>query len=243
MSTLVPLLAVRAVPTGRTDRFFYSGMAIAVTAFVFIGFSRTYYLRSYFDGPKLTLLRVVHGTVFTAWMLFFVMQTLLVAARRTAIHRRLGMAGAGLAVAMVLLGCVMAVQAAREGRAPPGMEPRAFLAIPLFYMVVFAPLVAAGIYFRRDSEMHKRLMLLATVSLAGAAAGRLPPTQTYGPLFFFGMVDLLVLAGPVYDLVTRHRIHRAYVWGGLLIILSQPLRLAVSGTTAWLAFANLLTGQ
>ena len=123
------------------------------------------------------------------------------------------------------------------------MNPRSFLAIPLFDMAVFAPLVAAGIYFRRDSEMHKRLMLLATVSLMTAAAGRLPPTLKYGPLFFFGMVDLMVLAGPLYDLITRRRVHRAYVWGGLLIILSQPLRLVLSGTAAWLAFADLLTGR
>ena len=44
-------------------------------------------------------------------------------------------------------------------------------------------------------------------------------------------------------LLTRRRVHPAYVWGGLLVIGSQPLRLALSGTAAWLAFADLLVGR
>jgi hypothetical protein len=45
----------------------------------------------------------------------------------------------------------------------------------------------------------------------------------------------------VYDLVTRKKIHPATIWGGLLIVASQPLRLMISGTPAWMAFASWLT--
>jgi hypothetical protein len=61
-----------------------------------------------------------------------------------------------------------------------------------------------------------------------------------GPVAFFGATDVLVLAGVAYDLASRRRLHPAYVWGGLLILASQPLRLAIAETGAWLAFARAL---
>ena len=101
-------------------------------------------------------------------------QTALVAGGRRDIHRRLGVAGAVLAAAMVVVGTILAIWNAREGRAPPGVPPLPFLIIPLFDMLVFAPLVAAAVWYRRRPETHKRLMLLATLSLLAAAVARLP---------------------------------------------------------------------
>jgi hypothetical protein len=228
----------------QSDHMFYCGMSLAIAALVFAGFSRTFYLASLFHARPLSPLRVVHGSLFSAWVLLFVVQTTLVATRRTAIHRRLGVGGAVLAATMVVVGTVMAITSAREGHAPPGVPPLAFLAVPLFDMLVFAPLVAAGIYFRRRPEIHKRLMLLATISLMGAPAARLPTAlAAAGPFFYFGVVDLLLLSGVLYDLATRRKVHPVYVWGGLLLIVSQPLRLMLGGTGVWLAFAGMLVGR
>ncbi|HEX5385226.1 MAG TPA: hypothetical protein VFW66_00850 [Gemmatimonadales bacterium] len=225
------------------DRFFYGAMAVAAAALVFAGFSRSFYLAPYFNRPVPTGLRLVHGLVFSSWILLFLVQTALIATRRVAIHRRLGVAGAVIALLMVILGTVTAIGAARAGHGPPGIPPLTFLAIPLFDMAVFAPLVAAAIYLRRSPQAHKRLMLLATVSLLAAAAARLPTDlMKAGPLFYFGVADLFILVAVLYDLATRHKVHPAYVWGGLLILVSQPLRLAVSGTEAWQAFARMLIG-
>jgi hypothetical protein len=46
----------------------------------------------------------------------------------------------------------------------------------------------------------------------------------------------------VWDLRSRGRLHPVTLWAGLGYILSQPLRLALSGTEAWLAFARWATG-
>jgi hypothetical protein len=35
-------------------------------------------------------------------------------------------------------------------------------------------------------------------------------------------------------------VHPAYVWGGAVFAISVPLRLALSGTAAWLAVADWL---
>jgi hypothetical protein len=145
---------------------------------------------------------------------------------------------------MVLVGCATAIVRAKVVEVPPGTpSPLIFLTIPLGDMLVFACLVGAGFYFRRRVDVHKRLMLLATVSILPAATARLPFAfiQQVGPLAFFGLADLLIVACLLYDLVARGRPHRATVWGGLLIVVSHPLRLVVGETQAWLAFATWLT--
>src|ERR1041385_4599640 len=85
----------------RSERLFFPGMAIFAIAIVFAGFARTYFLRSYFQPQPLPLYLKVHGLLFTAWIGLFLVQTSLVAAGRTDIHRRLGWAGAALAAVMV----------------------------------------------------------------------------------------------------------------------------------------------
>jgi hypothetical protein len=228
----------------RRERLFYTGMAVAVVITVFAGFARTYYLRPYFGTPALTPLLHLHGIVFTSWLALFLTQTALVAANRTNIHRRLGVAGAVLAVLMVLIGCATAIIRAKIVEVPPGApSPLVFLTIPLGDMLVFAILVGAGFYFRRRADVHKRLMLLATIAILPAATARLPFAfiQQVGPLAFFGLADLFIVACLIYDLVSRRRFHRATVWGGLLIVVSHPLRLIIGNTQAWISFATWLT--
>ena len=109
-------------------------------------------------------------------------------------------------------------------------------------LVVFAILIAGGFHFRRRPDVHKRLMMLATVSILAAAIARLPfAIMKAGPPAFFGLTDVFVVACVGYDLVTLKRVHRATVLAGLLIVASQPLRLMLGGTHVWLAFAGWLT--
>ena len=218
-------------------------MAIAIVVTVFAGFSRTYYLKSYFGGAALSPLLHAHGLIFTSWLALFFTQTVLVAAHRTDVHRRLGLAGGVLAALVAAAGIVTAVVRAKQGAAPPGFPPLAFLAIPLGDMLVFTSLVGAGFYFRRRADTHKRLMLLATIGILPAAIARLPfEFLKAGPPAFFALTDLFVAACVVYDLASRGRVHPATLWGGLVVVLSQPLRLMISDTSAWLAVANWLTG-
>jgi hypothetical protein len=232
------------VLVGRRDHFFYAGMAVLVAAIVFAGFARTYYLKDLFGRPALRPLLHLHGFLFTCWFLLLLGQVTLVAAKRVDIHRRLGVAGAALASLMVIVGPIVAIHAAMSGPGPRGeLPPLVFLAIPLSDILVFAILVAGGFYFRRQSPTHKRLMLLATIAILPPAIARLPFgfIRATGPLAYFGLADLVLLSCSLYDVVTRRRLHPAYLWGGLLIIVSQPLRLAIGSTHGWVVFAQWLT--
>lgn len=236
-------VSTAALATGRRTRRFYVWMAVAIAITVFAGFSRSYFLKSWYGTRELSGLLHIHGVVFTAWVLFFLAQTVLVATGRTHLHRRMGIGGAVLAALVVIVGTAVAITRAKTGVSPiPGISSLGFLAIPFFDMVVFAVLVGAALYFRRAAETHKRLMTLSMISLLAAPIARmnflpLPP----GPPTFFGLADLFIVALVVYDLSTRGKVHPATVWGGLLIVASQPLRLMFSGTSPWLAFASWLT--
>jgi hypothetical protein len=234
-------------PAGSYDRLFYSTMAIAMAVTVFAGFSPTYYLRLFDGGPRSTLsggpftaLVHMHAALFTAWVCLFVVQTLLVAGRRVSLHRRLGAAGAVLAAVMVVVGTSAAIATVKRGAAPPGVDPLAFLIIPLGDMVLFAGFVTAAVVLRRNREAHKRLMLLAYASILVAAVARLPGMVQLGPPAFFGVALLFIVAGAAYDLFSRGRIHKVYLYGGGLFALSVPARLAFSGTDAWREIALTL---
>src|SRR6516225_6022125 len=155
----------------KADRYFFSGMALACAIILFVGFLPSYFHRSA-ELPQLTPLYQLHGALFTAWIVLLVAQTALVAGRRTDIHRTLGIAGAILAAVVFIVGVAVSVETLRRNGGPPGGDPRKFFAIPLGDIIVFGVLVSVAVLQRQQSDTHKRLMLLATVSLLTAAVGR-----------------------------------------------------------------------
>jgi hypothetical protein len=241
---LPPAAGERRDAGARSERLFFGGMAVAFAVTVFAGFSRTYYLNGFAGVPfALTPILHWHGVLFTAWIILFVTQTSLVAARHGALHRRLGAASVVLAAAMVVLGMLVAVTRTASGAmvTPYGVPSSTFLAVPLIGMVVFAVLYAAALHLRSRSAAHKRLMLLATLELVTAGVGRLPVVESWGPLGFFGVTDLFIVAMAAYDLASLKRLHPATLWGGLFFIASQPLRMLIGGTAAWTGLAAWLT--
>jgi len=230
-----------SVPREDIDRRFYSWAAAVAAVVVLLGFARTYYLKTVFGAPELPLLRHLHGLVMTSWFVLFIAQARLVAARRIELHRRLGVVGAGLAVLILAVGTTVAIDAARRGSSP-GPPPLVFMVIPLVDMAVFAVLVGTALWFRRRTDIHRRLMLLATLSLLPAAIARIPLEliRSSVVLAAFGLADLFILACVAYDTFRARRLHPAFGWGGLLVVASHPLRLLLAGTAMWMRFARWL---
>lgn len=204
-------------------RSFYLIMSLLMAAVIVGGFSQT--VPGDFMGPHgLPLLMHVHGAVFTLWVFLFVAQPAFVVRGSVAVHRRIGLFGAGLAGAMVIMGLAATWYAVRYDFIPVFFPPRIFLVMNVIGILVFGGLVAGGVALRRKAEWHKRLMLCATVSILGPGLGRLLPMDSFGaaaPLVMFGVIGLFAFAGPVFDLIVRRRIHRAYWWGVGTILLSM----------------------
>ena len=180
----------------------------------------------------------MHGAVFTLWLLLFVAQPAFIAQGSIRLHRRIGLLGAGLAAAMVVMGLVATFVAIRVHMVPSFFPKGVFLVMNAVGICVFGGIVAAGVALRRNAEWHKRLMLTATVSILGPGLGRFLPMDAFGaaaPLVMFGIILGFALAGPVADLIVRRRVHPAYLWGLAAILatdLSIPLLAFAPPTTA-----------
>jgi uncharacterized membrane protein YozB (DUF420 family) len=226
------------------ERRFFTFMTLAIFAAVYVGFARTFFLRPWF--PEMEPLVppepffILHGAVFTAWFVVLLVQPALVGIGRTDLHRAFGRIGAGIAASVVVVGMAGAFIAARRPGGFMGVPipPQQFILIPLFDMIVFALLVGLAFVRRRDAQMHKRLMVVGSIAMIDAALARWPGVIEYGPIGFFALTDLFLVPLVIWDLRTRGRLHPATLWGGLLLIASQPLRLWLMGTDAWLALAQ-----
>jgi len=221
-----------------THRAFFTGLSLLMVLAVFVGFSRSYYLKGLYGAPELPALFHVHGLLFTTWMLFLVMQTALVATRRTPLHRRLGVAGGVLATAMTVAAMAMTMDLARRSASAPTDAGLAFTIVPFATVIVFPVLVGIALLYRRQPEVHKRLMLIATLELVTAGVARIPGAGSM-PLFFV-LTDLGLVAILLYDVIARGRPHAATVWGGAFLIVSQYIRVTAGATAGWIAFARVL---
>ena len=241
-------VAQHAARPARADSIFFPGMAWAMAAVVFAGFAPTWFLRGYVPIPvpmvPLSPLVIVHGTAFTLWMALFITQTSLVAVNRRDIHRKLGWWTVGLAVVLLVLGWMAALDSLRHGVSPvPAISPATFFAVPIGSLASFAPLVLLGVVNRKRAEYHKRYMLISIMVVLIPAAARIPLwyfPQIMPLLFAFAVADIFLLALAGYDFHRRGKIHPAtWIGGGILIVL-EPGRMLIGQTHWWQAFANSL---
>jgi hypothetical protein len=243
-------------PVREKVHLFYVWMAAACAVVAFGGFAPTYWLQlpaGTFVGSPLVH---IHGALFSSWTLLLLSQTVLAANGRLRNHRAWGLAGISLATAMVFMGLAVAIQTLTAGlRAGYGDHSRAFLILPISGIVLFAGFFIAAIANIQRPEAHKRLMLMATITLLQAAMARiffvlitgggpgLRPGLGPPPPLVIGLVpslitELLIVAGLVYDWRTRGRPHPVWLIGAALTTAVILLRGPLSGTQGWLTFAD-----
>ena len=249
MTALIDDVRVRAIAAPRA-RYFYFYMALSCMAVAFLGFAPTYWLPLASGSfPSMPVIHL-HGMLFFTWTLYFAFQTWLAASGRIARHRTIGMIGVSLATAMAILGFLAAVNAMKRSAALGLTDAGiAFAIVPLSGIVFFAVVVALAIANTRQPEMHKRLMLLAAISILDAAVARWfltflappgppgpPPVEvTIIPAF---VAYLLLAVAIVFDWRTRGRPHPVYVYGGAALVAVKLLNWPISATAAWHSFAG-----
>ena len=84
-------------------------------------------------------------------------------------------------------------------------------------------------------------MLLATISILTPDLARLRWMGFEGPAAPIAGTCLFVVACLVYDRRAHGRVHPAFLWGGILVMVALPARFALGQTDAWLAVARWLT--
>lgn len=219
-------LAVDAHVTGARSRpgsRFFVGMALAFLAAAALGFGPSFYLRPFSEAAPLRPHVVVHGLVMTTWYLLLLAQVLLVARQRVDLHRRLGMLGVLLAVAVFATS--LQVNLHIVGRANAEQLPAflGFATMGILGVLPFPLLVGLAVAWRRKPALHKRLMYWAFVLTIGPAFAASRPMGAWldglvAPALPFFPSDLIWAAAlVVYDLRTLRRVHPA-TWLGFILL-------------------------
>lgn len=227
------------------EHTYFVGAALLIAAIIFAGFARSYYLRAWFDTPALPPLVHVHGLVMTAWIVLFLVQTLLIARHRIALHRTLGTLGVVLAALIVVIGMATLMEAAfREVHADPNSPQAIFFLMLLCFntvlLLLFAALVTGAILLRSRGDWHKRLMLLASLSLLAPALARLPFSLFDKNIHAVFTMDACILLCVIIDTARHRRLHPVFAWGFPSMVVVFHVAYAVALTPTWLKIARSL---
>lgn len=204
------------------NRYFYFCMSLLVAAVVVSGFGQTVDHNLIHATPQRPWLLWVHGSVFSGWVLFFILQSALVRTHHVKLHRTLGWFGAGLAAAIPVLGLSTAIVMDRFDVATFHLprETYTFFAIQLLDMTSFTATFWLAVLWRRKPEFHRRLVLIATCVLTSAAFARIPHASV--AMAYFG-VDGLILLGVARDLIVNRKVHLVYRYALPVLMVCQIL--------------------
>ncbi len=203
-------------------RYFYFAMSLLLAAIVVDGFKRTVNENLFHPAIPRPFILWIHASAFTAWVIFFILQSSLVRVHRVSWHRSIGWFGAGLATVMVPLGVTTAIVMARFDTVQlHAKDAGAFLSIPFYDMLAFGVCIALAIYWRTKPEVHRRLIFIATCGLMDAALGRF--AYLFDNNLFYPCLDLLIVLGVARDLLVERRVHKVYLYAAPLLIVGQSL--------------------
>jgi hypothetical protein len=231
---------------GFVDRYFYFGMSLVIAAITVYGFSLTIDASLLHAAKPRPLLLWFHGAAFSAWIVFYIVQSALIRTHHVRLHRSLGWFGAVLGAVMVPLGVAIAVIMGRFHihqlhEAASGYE--APLISPLYDMAAFGILLGLAVYWRRRPDLHRRLMLMATCGLTTAAIARFPIVAIQND-YNYVCVDSLILLGVARDVIVDHRVHKAYLYTLPVLVVIQSLMMYVdlSASAWWVPIAHAILG-
>lgn len=225
------------------SRYFYFGASLVMAGLSLWGFSRTVDARLLHASPPRPLLLWIHGVIFSAWTVLFLLQSALVRVRKVSVHRTLGWVGAALAATMVVSGFIVSVVMVRFDVTVLHLNRVApFLSVLWCDMIVFGACMALAIYFRKRPEYHRRLVFLASCQLMQAAFVRLPHIGSHD--LSLPALDVLIVAGMLRDLVVDGRVNRAYryVFPAMIVLQAWATYLERVDPCWWQAATKAILG-
>lgn len=203
---------------------FYGITAILIFLIAMGGFSSTYFI-PIADGnfqhgnPYIH----IHAIVATLWLLLFLVQTHLVAGGNRMLHMTLGKAGAVIALLFIATGFMTFWTMIKIGVASTE-EFRRFGAevlgvAPVVDLLSFTLLVGFGLTKRKQPQVHKRLMYMASCLFITPGMFRVvqwwvggQPTPENGGLLIPLTFTAFIVAGPIYDKIKTGKVDRTYWW-------------------------------
>lgn len=228
----------------RGELRFFAWCATFIVVLVFVGFSRTYFLHSFFRAPAPSRFLSIHGAVMSGWIVIYFAQTLLVSVNRVSAHRKFGWFGAGYALLVIVFGCTATFLSARREVRGHTDEVFAFLnvfGLELMQMLLFGSFVAAAIWLRNRPDYHKRWMLIATLCILPNAIVRLFLRVGFqSNLAFLNIWAAFIVTIVLIDSVRNRRLHPALGIGAAIALSMMYVAQFASCTQTWQSFAARL---
>lgn len=235
-------------------RLFYTGAAALLLILMLLGFQQFYLYGNAFPNrplaPPIRMLIIAHGVAMSVWVLLMLVQPLLIMSRNVRVHMTLGKIGAVLAACIFILGFELGIEATRFS--PPevrlwNMPYKQFMAVPIITIIIFAGFVTAGILNRRRPEIHRPMMLLATLAAMTAAIDRIDIISSlyretiwgtiFGP-FFSPLVIGAVFLAVKWVLTRKFDWYYMVGWAGLVVASVSIMKIAMTGV--WDRIASFL---
>ena len=234
--------------TLQAERLFYVIAGSVMLIATVVGFRSFLMSGKAAGGTEITRqivpLVVVHGLAMFSWIALFLVQSIFIVNGNRRLHMRIGVAGAVLAGGMVILGSVTALLSTRHN---PGSYQdlggaRFFLATMLGEMLSFGTLVAIAVIYRRRPEIHRPMMLLASLMIISGSLGRCPyigsavrpPLYVMGPALLLGALFLILQWG-----MTRV-VSRYHAWGYSAFVLVSFIFVIVGHSSVWNQIAGTI---
>jgi hypothetical protein len=253
-SSAVAVAAPVSISRERTERVFYFLASCLLLIIVVIGFKQFYLHGRASDGGPVSQaivpLVILHGVAMSSWIVLFVVQSSLIVRGNRKLHMSLGVAGAVLAALLVVIALSTAIASVHYN--PDGYKgiwgARRFLSLMVTNVLGFGILAGIGLNYRRRPEVHRPMMFLATLFVAGPAGlFRIPALN--GPVMaaihsiFAAWVPMLVLGAVLVlskSLITRSW-DRYFAAGYAGIVFACLIQVFVSNTAWWYRLAGLVT--
>ena len=229
----------------RSDRQWAGWITVAIIVVVVGGFSRSFFLRPFFDATPAWAasesIFYIHGALFSAWYGLLGVQTFLIRSGARTTHRQLGYTASVLGLGILIVGTWSSLLAANRPGGFKGVPfpPDHFLIVPLVGMLLFAIFHGLAIADRNNAPAHKRWILLAAISLLGAPVARIVSMVPALPFFTDAIVyACLVAAMMLWDRDTRGSLRRETLWGGTALVAANVAAIPLGATAAWRGFAQ-----
>lgn len=228
---------------------FFPLISLLLMAIILKGFGPSFFFRDGTStsggfGPEgLPIYLIIHGVVMSTWMALLVIQTGLVQTKNTKAHMTLGWFGLAVALLVIPTG-IMAMNGFGPrllalGVPPPVLREGLSLLfwIDVFSLILFPSLIAAAIYYRKNSAWHKRLILFAAFTILTPALGRmtaqLAPTHSFGEINWplnWVIFSFIMLTVPLYDFRLQKNVHKATIIGFTAVAIGMLLAVLISAT-------------
>lgn len=224
---------------------FFFWMTFIMACLVFGGFGLTYW-RPMVSGTLEPLPPIVHihGIVYSTWIILLVVQSLLINVRNVQLHRSLGTFGIAIATCVIFLGLLITILFGRFHSNNPMPDYYNLMYLGVVAPLCFGSLFCLAIRNVRKPENHRRLILLATISILAPGINRLymvPLGLDNLPLpAMYLTLDALIAAILIYDWRTMGKISGASLTGAVFIIIPELLHAPIAGSRAFAELCNVL---